>query len=267
MAKDERGYIVVETIVAFMLFVFLNLSILSLINIVVVQSRVHYALTQAAETMSIYSYTLEAMGAADHLVRSADRADRVEQDAATVAGDINGVLNALESMDLSALRDAGEDTYEHVGGIAEHIANDPKDVLQNLMNYGLQEGGSFLLATCMKPLMDRYLTNGTMSGDAFLEAFHVNGGLDGLRFYSFDPVGYDAGTHRLTSGGRNDSMLLDKDKNLKLVVEYDIDYSFGALPLPESFRGKLHVTQMVVTKSWLGGHGERYVKEETNAPH
>ena len=39
MGKDQRGYIVVETIGAFLLFVFLNISILSLINIVVVQSR------------------------------------------------------------------------------------------------------------------------------------------------------------------------------------------------------------------------------------
>ncbi len=267
MRRDERGYIVVETIMAFMLFLFLNLSILSLINIVVVQSRIHYALTQAAETMSMYSYTLEAMGAADHLVKSAERADRTKKDAATVVKDINGVIDALEKFDLDALHDASHDTYEHVSGIAEHIANDPKDVLQNLMNYGLQEGGSFLLGVCMKPLMDRYLTNAAMSGAEFLEAFHVNNGLAGLQFSTFELVGYDPATHRLTSGGKSNSMLLDKDKNLRLVVEYDIDYTFGALPLPESFQGKLHVTQMVVTKSWLGGHGERYVKEEPNARH
>ena len=41
MGKDERGYIVVETIGSFLLFVLLVLSILSLINIVAVQARIH----------------------------------------------------------------------------------------------------------------------------------------------------------------------------------------------------------------------------------
>ena len=49
MKRDEGGYIVVETITSFLLFVLLNISILSLINIVTVQSRIHYAVTQAAE--------------------------------------------------------------------------------------------------------------------------------------------------------------------------------------------------------------------------
>ena len=63
MKKDDNGYIVVETIFSFTLFVFLIISILSIINIVTVQARVHYAITQAAETISMYSYTLDAMGA------------------------------------------------------------------------------------------------------------------------------------------------------------------------------------------------------------
>ena len=61
MKRDQGGYIVVETIACFTLFVFLMMSILSLINIVTVQARVHYAITQAAETLSMYSYTLDAM--------------------------------------------------------------------------------------------------------------------------------------------------------------------------------------------------------------
>ena len=41
MRRDERGYIVVETIGSFLLFVLAVTSILSLINIVAVQARVH----------------------------------------------------------------------------------------------------------------------------------------------------------------------------------------------------------------------------------
>lgn len=68
MRGDENGYIVVETITCFILFVFLNISILSLINIVTVQARVYYALTQAAEAVSMYTYVLDVTGVASHMV-------------------------------------------------------------------------------------------------------------------------------------------------------------------------------------------------------
>ena len=50
----------------------------------------------------------------------------------------------------------------------------------------------------------------------------------------------------------DDSTLLTSDRDVKIVVQYDIDYSFGALMLPFG-EPKLHVTQEVRTKAWLGG--------------
>jgi len=43
----------------FILFVFLSVSILGLVNIAALKARVHYAIAQAAETLSVYSYVLE----------------------------------------------------------------------------------------------------------------------------------------------------------------------------------------------------------------
>ena len=71
MGKDEKGYIVVETIGSFILFLFLAISILSLVNIVTLQARIHSALTQTAKTMSVYAYTLEIMGLAGGTARTA----------------------------------------------------------------------------------------------------------------------------------------------------------------------------------------------------
>ena len=68
MRKDENGYIVVETIGAFTLFVFFVASILALINIVALQARVHNAITQAAQTVSMYSYVLELTGVSLSLI-------------------------------------------------------------------------------------------------------------------------------------------------------------------------------------------------------
>ena len=255
MGREEGGYIVVETVGCFLLFVFLNISILSLINITAVQARVHYALTQAAETVSMYSYTLEAAGVAEHLQTSAGKAEGVEKDVNEFIGDVNGVLDAIEGLDLNGLVESGESLYEQGTGFVDDIANNPKAVLQDFMNYGIREGSSALLGTQIRPLVGHYLSNGEQSGDEFLKAFHVEDGLDGISFYSFDVPGYDGESRRLVGITDNDSRFLTSSGDIKLVARYQIDYTFGALPLPFF---KLEVTQEVMTKAWLGGDGEGY---------
>lgn len=255
MRHNEKGYIVVETIGCFVLFVFLNISILSLINIVTVQTRVHYALTQATETLSMYSYTLEAMGVADHLTKSAERSESVVSGANEMIGNINEVIGAIEKLDIDGVQKSGQAIYNQASGFAGRLQDDPKDVLQDFMNYGVQELSSAALSTCVRPLVGWYLTNGNMSGDDFLTTFHVEGGLSGLEFYAIDKIGFDTSTNRFVPIADSKSRFLDSQENIKLVVQYDIDYTFGALPLPF---GKLHVTQEAMTKAWLNGHGDGY---------
>jgi len=60
MHRGEGGYIIVETMGTFILFVFLTVSILSLVNIAALRAKMHHAITQAAATLSVYSYVLEA---------------------------------------------------------------------------------------------------------------------------------------------------------------------------------------------------------------
>lgn len=245
----------VETIGCFLLFVFLNISILSLINIVTVQTRVHYALTQAAETLSMYSYTLDAMGVADHLTKSAERSESVVKDANKMISNINEVIGAIEKLDIDGMQKSGQAVYSQSSGFVGQLRDNPKDVLKNFMNYGIQELSGVALSTCIRPLVGWYLTNGELSGDEFLTAFQVEGGLSGLDFYTIDKVGFNSSTNRFVPIADSKSRFLNSQENIKLVVQYDIDYTFGALPLPF---GKLHVTQEVMTKAWLNGHGDGY---------
>jgi len=254
MKRDERGYIVVETIGSFTLFVFLVISILSLINIVTVQARVHYAITQAAETISMYAYTLDAMGVSDHLINSANRADKTEGEMNKFASNVNSVFKAIEDFSISGIRDSTGALYEQGSEVVGRVEDDPRDVFQNVMNYGLQKGGSFLFGELARPLVGRYLTNGEMSADEFLKAFHVIGGLDGLNFAPGNFNGWDSKGNRITAS-YDSTRLLTGAGDVRLVVSYKIDYTFGALPLPF---GELEVTQEAVTKAWLDGLGEGY---------
>lgn len=258
MKRDERGYIVVETITAFTLFVFLMASILSLINIVTVQARVHYAITQAAETVSMYSYTLEAMGAADHMMGSAARSDKTEGQLNTLAGNINSVIGSIESLSLSGIGAAGEAMYQQGSEVARRVRDDPKDVFQNIMNYGVQKAGSVAFGELVRPLVGRYLGNGEQTGDEFLRSFRVIDGLQGLEFTTYDFLGWDSNANRITPSLESTRLLTSKG-DVRIVVSYQIDYAFGILPLP--FRTHtLAVTQEVVTKAWLGGLGKGYPK-------
>ena len=248
---DENGYIVVETIGAFIPFVLLVVSILSLVNITAVQARVHYALTQAANTVSMYSYTLQALGLADDLAAISGNAEQISKKANAVRDDINSVIEGLESLsDVRGSVDGAGKAVDDVTGWVGEAADDPKAMLQLFMNYGVNEVKNLAFEQLTRPLIGRYLINGDISGDEYLNGAGVvnsstgSTGLNALEFYQFGNL------------GRGNNVLIDKNGNIKITVEYEIVYTFAGLPLP--FRPTLKITQTVVTKAWLNGSGEGY---------
>ena len=223
MHRDEGGYIVVETVGTFIPFVLLVISILSLVNIVTLQARVHNALTQTANSLSMYSYVLKVTGVADDLITINDKA--------SVAGDsINAVLSGIDS--LSKGNGQSGDVGDRVLSGLESAAGDPKAMIQSFANYGIDELRNMASAQVVRPLIGRYLANGEMSSDEYLR------------------------TVRVVNFELSDCTIIDRNGNVRLTAEYEIEYTFGALKLP--FGPTLKVTQTVVTKAWLGGSGEGY---------
>ena len=220
MRRDQNGYIVVETVGTFIPFLLLVISILSLVNIVTLQARVHNALTQAANTLSMYSYVLKETGAADALMALDSGAE----------GGINSVLNGIEA--LSKGNGQGVGAAYRVLNDAERAAGDPKAIVQDLANIGISGLQSLAVEQLARPLVGRHLANGELSGDQYLSNVRV------VKF------------------GFSDCALVDGNGNVKLTVDYEIEYTFGALKLP--FGPTLRVTQTAVTKAWLGGSGEGY---------
>lgn len=89
----------VETIGSFLLFTLLIVSILTMINIVTVQARVHAALTQACETVSMYSYVLDLTGAASHIQNNSAKAGKVQGQVDQFRSNVNGLLDGVENLD------------------------------------------------------------------------------------------------------------------------------------------------------------------------
>jgi len=221
--KDENGYIVVETVGTFIPFTLLVISILCLVNIVTLQARVHNALTQTANTISMYCYVLHATGMSDSLIAFNRKASASKES-------INSVLTGVEA--LSKGNGFDQDSVKRMFNTAEFAISDPKTAIQSILNYGAGAARDRASAHLVKPLVGRYLANGDVSGDDYLRSVRVR---------DFD---------------LSQCIIIDRNGNVKLTAEYEIEYTFGALRLP--FGPGLKVTQTAVTKAWLGGSGEGY---------
>ena len=241
--QKENGYIVVETTFAFVLFVLLVTSILSLVNIITLQTRIHYALTQTVITLSIYSYTLEVFGAAEALQAIDYQSQKIRRPAEEIASDINSVISGINDLSIDRIYADGMAAADRVFDFGQEIADDPKAFMQAMLNFGASAGLSELIEQLARPMVGRYLSNGRMTGDEYLRSVNVVGGLNGLNF-GLDPSFSEY------------SVLLDHNGNIRLVVNYEVEYKFWILPLP--FNPVLSVTQTAVTKSWLGGNGDGY---------
>lgn len=227
--KNENGYIVVEAVVSFVLYLFLIMSILSLINVVVLQARIHNAITQAATSLSMYAYVLEITGAASAM----SGFDQSSDNTGEMIGEINNLIDSISRLDVEGAGDSGG----YVISTSKDIVNNPIGAVIQLAETGADGAIDAAFEELVSPLVNRYLSSGGVKGDQYLQYAHVVGGIDGLDF----------------SG----SELIDDSGKLKIVVNYKIEYSFGGLKFPFTER-YLEMNQVAVTKAWLNGNGDGY---------
>lgn len=239
--KKKDGYIVVETTFAFMLFVLLVVSILSLIGIVTVQARVHYALTQTANELSMYSYVIDAIGLSEDIKKLDQTGTEVQEKIDKVLGDLDTIENSPGAIagsssttelfnNLDALTDALGDLSDTV----QEVIDNPKGTFVDIVRYGLNGAKNRgMQELVIRPMLGKYLKNGTQDADVYLKACGVIDGMGGI----------DLG----------DSVYIDSNGDITVSASYEIDYTFGLLPLPFT---KISVTQTAKTSAWLGGKSE-----------
>ena len=260
MRKDESGSILIEFVGSFLLFVLLIGSILSLVNIVTVQARVHYALTQTANTLSMYGYVLNVLGMDKALMNIDKGAGTVRNEINTSIDEINEVLGEVNNLSLSGVQKSAGTVMDRFEGWASSTSENPKQTLQLIAQFGLGEITSAGLALGLWPLMLRYLANGSLSGEEYLASARI----DKLEFYSFRLPSYTPAEEGELVGSfdgiaDSNSALLDQNGNVKLTVQYEVEYSFFGLKIPwGEGNPTLKISQSVMTKMWLGGSGEGY---------
>jgi len=268
MRKDEQGTILIEFVGSFLLFVLLIMSILSLVNIGTMQARMHYAMTQAATTLSMYGYVLNVIGVDEFLIGNNAKAEDVREGINNTINDINEVLANINKLDLPGVANSAGTVMINASGQVNSTFDNPKAAINNLANYALSQGMSFGFEQLLKPLIGYHLANGNMNGDEYLRSVGVDG-VDSLVFYTFSLPGYVPPSEGELVGSisglpADDSVLLNKDGNVRITVQYEMEYSFMGLNSILPFEPKLKVTQSVMTKMWLSGSGEGYKEKKRN---
>jgi hypothetical protein len=202
----------------------------------------------------MYCYTLEVLNVANKMTRLDDKAERIIGEAGDMRKDIDAALSGINEIasieDIKDILSSGESAINRATRWGEEIADDPKAVIQQLASYGLSELKNKMFEEMARPLIGRYLSNGSMDGDTYLRSVGVCNRIDGTR-------GLEAlDLYKFSLLGEQESVLIDKDGNVKLVAQYHVEYTFGSLKLP--FSPTLKIRQTAVTKAWLNGSGKGY---------
>jgi len=243
MAKDEKGSVVVETLGSFMLFAFLMVAILTLINIATLQARVHYALTQTALELSMYSHVIHVIGLTEHFKTISAGAEAtgeligsVQDNIAAIQGAATGAPGSpAETLsNLNVIIDASSNLFGHAGDVMD----DPRGMITNLLHYGLAIGQQEFI---IRPLFHRHLATDEEGAGEYLRRRGV-----------IPSQSLWGGMEYIDLG---ESVLINADGDIIIIAEYRIRYIFGALPLPTAAR-ELTVRQQVKTRAWIGGDSQ-----------
>lgn len=278
--KWNKGSISVEASIALVAFIFFMISIVSLINICRVQTKVGNALHLAALDISHYSYLYEITGLYDMdvsiqnagaaanatLTEKAKKADELiantetllsilESDKDTAQQIVDRQIDPIEG--IEKIEDSVaqgqltiqemEANFDQVAEEARGIAENPILFVKTLAQCGIGEGfdqlKNYMAGVLAKSLMQDHIeAGGTIAdADAYLEHLGVVDGLDGMHF----------GASEIYSG--------DDHADINLVVMYEVK----VFPLLSD--ATMPFAQSASTRAWLMGDADKVAATETPA--
>lgn len=254
--REESGSVTIEATISLSAFMFTIVTLLTIVNICLVQAKISVAINSTAKELSHYSYMYSLTGIPGSKAELVKKADGTAQDvnsvlskANTVFTEIQNIGNAtrVESTDISGMLSDIETSYNNAssagGALKEQLmelSKDPKGVAMGLAKMAAVDGWDFatsrlIAAPLAKGLCKKNLVaekNGDV--ESYLRGLGVvpssNGSYyDGLDF--------------------SKSTLFPSDSNeIRITVSYDVKV-IALLPIDFSF----HFTQTAVTHGWLCG--------------
>ncbi len=276
--RKESGSVTIEATISLSAFMFAIVTILTIVNICIIQARISYAINTTAEEISQYSYlyALTGLNESHAAVDAAGHEDTLPLD--NVFNDINAMYNEIEDLgdsglasisdidDISAKWENISNSLENLEDSGSALANDIEDIANNPKQiiFGVAKlAGSTILDTAKSKLIMEPLAK-AMCKKHLVNS--KNGNVDSyLKFLGVVP---DATGSYYKGLKFNGSTLFPNGSNeIKVCVSYNVKV-IALLPIDFSF----HFEQTAITHGWLAGEstyvsdaakGEKYVANDT----
>ena len=261
--EKERGSVTIEAIISLSAFMFAIVTMMTIVNICIVQAKIAYAINTTAKEISQYSYLYALTGINDREGEVAESGRVQTQDLQNVLTKTNEAFNEIQNLgsstapqsvnDIDDILSAWDDVKGGVNNVMdagssikssiENIAKDPKSLMFGIAKIGATETfdlfKSRLIAAplakvmCKKHLVDE--KDGNV--DAYLKKLGVipnssGSYIDGLDFSKSTLFPY--GT-----------------PEIKVSVSYDVKV-IPLLPI----NSKFHFNQSAITRGWFAGDVE-----------
>lgn len=254
--KSESGSVTVEATISLSAFMFAIVTILTIVNICIVQARISYAINTTAKEISQYSYLYALTGLNESQKQLAEAGESDTLPMNNLFNDINTMYNEIENLgdsglssdsdieDITTKWDSIASSLE-TGGTAiandiEDIADNPKQIIFGVAklagNAAMDTAKSKLVMEPLaKAMCKRHLVS-TKDGsvESYLKSLGVVPDATGSYYKGLD---FEGST--LFPNGSNE---------IKVCVSYDVKV-IALLPIDFSF----HFEQTAITHGWLTG--------------
>lgn len=268
IGTNENGTVTVEATISLSAFMFAIVTILTIVNICIVQSKVSIAINATAKELSHYSYLYSLTGIPGSKKALNEAAEETSKDINGVLSDVNTVFTqlqnigkesgeALEAGDITGTLDGIESDYKNIkesGGKLktdlEELAKDPKGVAFGLVKMAAADGWDLATSRLIAGPLSKGLCKKNLvserGGDveSYLKHLGVKPAANGSYYDGLD---------------FSKSTIFPKGSNvIKVNVEYDVKV-IALLPIDFSF----HFNQTAITNGWMtGDESYRTLKEK-----
>lgn len=269
--KSENGSIIIEATISLSAFMFAIVTILTIVNICIVQSRMAYAINMTAKEISQYSYLYSLTGFNNTQNELYQAGQEGTESLEETLGNVNEVFNEIENLGGEAESAANSQSMEDIlsswnaissdvestdaaikdleNSLSE-IADDPKSVIFGLVKLTANESfdvakSRLVAAPLAKVMVQKHLVNS--------EDGNVN---DYLKFLGVVP---NATGSYIDGLNFNNSLLFPNGSDeIMINVEYDVKV-IALLPIDFEF----HFSQNAITHGWGAGDGSSFTPSES----
>ena len=98
LKSEENGSVTIEATISLSAFMFAIVTILTIVNICIVQARVSYAINTTAKEISQYSYLYSLTGLNEREKELYGAGKEQTQDISKILSDVNTVYNEIENL-------------------------------------------------------------------------------------------------------------------------------------------------------------------------